>query len=77
MSLLQIVASALFDVFTSSLRLGEDMSINTVFKFPSVIRRQHDGPLGIHIDAYEALPHEKGYFGEQTVKLYLHAVGVL
>ena len=39
--------------------------------------RYQNGPLGIYIDAYEALPHEKGYFGEQTVKLYLHAVGVL
>ena len=31
------------------------MSTSTRFKFPSVIRRQHEGPLGIHIDMYEAL----------------------
>lgn len=38
------------------------MNTSTVFKFPSVIRRLHDGPLGIYIDAYEALLHEQGLF---------------
>jgi site-specific recombinase XerD len=70
---LPIVGSALFDVLSSSLRLGEDMSMNTVFRFPSVIRRQHDGPLGIHIDAYEALLQEEGYSRRSTY-VHLHVV---
>jgi hypothetical protein len=37
------------------------MSTSTIFKFPSVIRRQHEGPLGIHIDMYEAMLGEHGY----------------
>lgn len=49
------------------------MSMNTVFKFPSVIRRQHDGPLGIHIDAYEALLQEEGYSHRSTY-VHLHVV---
>lgn len=73
MFLLLIVASALFDVFSSSLRLGKDMSMSTVFKFPSVIRRQHDGPLGIDIDAYEALLQEEGYSRRSTY-VHLHVV---
>ena len=52
------------------------MSINTVFKFPSVIRRQHDGPLGIHIDAYEALLQEEGYSRGSTY-VHLHIVADL
>src|ERR1035437_6582153 len=71
--LLPIIGSALFDVLSSSLRLGEDLSLNTVFKFPSVIRRQHDGPLGIHIDAYEALLQEEGYSHRSTY-VHLHVV---
>src|ERR1035437_5297706 len=55
------------------LRLGEDMNMSTVFKFPSVIRRQHDGPLGIHIDAYEALLQEEGYSRHSTY-MHLHVV---
>src|SRR5260370_18624780 len=50
------------------LRQGEDMS-TTIFKFPSVIRHQHEGPLGIHIDAYEALLGEHGYSRRST---YVH-----
>lgn len=42
------------------------MNTSTVFKFPSVIRRLHDGPLGIYIDAYEALLHEQGYSRAST-----------
>ena len=49
------------------------MSMNTVFKFPSVIRRQHDGPLGIYIDAYEALLQEEGYSRRSTY-VHLHVV---
>jgi hypothetical protein len=49
------------------------MSMSTVFKFPSVIRRQHDGPLGIHIDAYEALLQEEGYSRRSTY-VHLHVV---
>jgi len=49
------------------------MSMNTVFRFPSVIRRQHDGPLGIHIDAYEALLQEEGYSRRSTY-VHLHVV---
>jgi site-specific recombinase XerD len=45
------------------------MSASTIFKFPSVIRRQHDGPLGIHIDAYEAQLREQGY---SRVSTYVH-----
>ena len=45
------------------------MNTSTVFKFPSVIRRLHDGPLGIHIDAYEALLQERGYSRAST---YVH-----
>ena len=64
-----VVGSALFDVFSSPLRQGEDMSTTTIFKFPSVIRRQHEGPLGIHIDMYEALLGEHGYSRSST---YVH-----
>jgi site-specific recombinase XerD len=49
------------------------MSTNTVFKFPSVIRRQHDGPLGIHIDAYEALLQAQGY-SRASKYVHLHIV---
>jgi site-specific recombinase XerD len=45
------------------------MSASTRLKFPSTIRRQHDGPLGIHIDAYEALLQERGYSRAST---YVH-----
>lgn len=45
------------------------MNMSTVFKFPSVIRRLHDGPLGIYIDAYESLLHEQGYSRTST---YVH-----
>jgi site-specific recombinase XerD len=52
------------------------MSTSTVFKFPSVIRRQHDGPLGIHIDAYETLLQEEGYSRRSTY-VHLHVVADL
>lgn len=42
------------------------MATNTVFRFSSVIRRLHDGPLGAHIDAYEALLQEQGYSRSST-----------
>ena len=49
------------------------MSMSTAFKFPSVIHRQHDGPLGIHTDAYEALLQEEGYSLRSTY-VHLHVV---
>ena len=49
------------------------MRASTVFKFPSVIRRQHDGPLGIHIDGYEALLQEQGYSRASTY-VHLHVL---
>ena len=52
------------------------MSTSTIFKFPSVIRRQHEGPLGIHIDMYEALLGEHGYSRSSTY-VHLHIVGDL
>src|SRR5712671_5827249 len=58
------------------LRQGEDMSTSTIFKFPSVIRRLHEGPLGIHIDAYEALLGEHGYSRRSTY-VHLHVVADL
>jgi hypothetical protein len=73
---LLVVGSALFDVFSSPLRQGEDMSTSRIFKSPSVILRQHDGPLGIHIDAYEALLGEHGYSPRSTY-VHLHIVSDL
>jgi hypothetical protein len=52
------------------------MSTSTIFKFPSVIRRQHEGPLGIHIDAYEAFLGEHGYSRRSTY-VHLHIVADL
>ena len=52
------------------------MSTSTIFKFPSVIRPQHEGPLGIHIDMYEALLGEHGYSRSSTY-VHLHIVGDL
>ncbi|MEW6367115.1 MAG: hypothetical protein AB1714_20995 [Acidobacteriota bacterium] len=37
------------------------MSTSSFFKFHGVIRRLHEGPLGVHIDAYAALLQEQGY----------------
>src|SRR6185437_939978 len=51
------------------LRRGEAMATSTVVKFPSVIPLQHEGPLGAHIDAYEALLREQGYSRRST---YVH-----
>jgi hypothetical protein len=59
--------------FPQLLRQGEDMITSTIFKFPSVIRRQHEGPLGIHIDAYEALLQRQGYSHASTY-VHLHIV---
>src|SRR2546422_6467796 len=58
------------------LRQGEDMSTSTIFKSSSVIRRQHEGPLGIHIDAYEAVLGEHGYSRRSTY-VHLHIVSDL
>ena len=52
------------------------MSTSTIFKFPSVIRGQHEGPLGIHIDMYEALLGEHGYSRSSTY-VHLHIVADL
>jgi len=49
------------------------MSTSTIFKFPSVIRRQHEGSLGIYIDGYEALLGEHGYSRRSTY-VHLHIV---
>ena len=37
------------------------MSTSSFFKCHRVIRRLHEGPLGVHIDAYAALLQEQGY----------------
>jgi site-specific recombinase XerD len=37
------------------------MSTSSFFKFQKVIRRLHEGPLGVHVDAYAALLQEQGY----------------
>ena len=52
------------------------MSTSTIFKLPRVIRHQHEGPLGIHIDAYEALLGEHGYSRRSTY-VHLHIVADL
>ena len=49
------------------------MTTSTIFKFPSVVRRHHEGPLGIHVDAYEALLREHGYSRGSTY-VHLHIV---
>lgn len=51
-------------------------SMRTIFQSPSVIRRQHEGPLGLHIDAYEALLWEQGYSRTSTY-VHLHIVADL
>jgi site-specific recombinase XerD len=52
------------------------MSTSRILKNPSVIRRQHEGPLGIHIDGYEALLGEHGYSYTSTY-VHLHIVADL
>jgi len=52
------------------------MSTSTIFKLSSAVRRQHEGPLGIHIDGYEALLREQGYSRGSTY-VYLHVVADL
>ena len=52
------------------------MTTNAIFKFPSVVRRHHEGPLGIHVDAYEALLREQGYSRGSTY-VHLHIVADL
>ena len=37
------------------------MSTSSLFKSHRVIRRLHEGPLGVHIDAYAAILQEQGY----------------
>jgi site-specific recombinase XerD len=49
------------------------MTTSTIFKFPSVVRRHREGPLGIHVDAYEALLREHGYSRGSTY-VHLHIV---
>jgi site-specific recombinase XerD len=45
------------------------MSTTAVSKFLSVIRRQHEDPLGVYLDSYKALLQEQGYSRGST---YLH-----
>ena len=52
------------------------MTTNAKFKFPSVVRRHNEGPLGIHVDAYEALLREQGYSRGSTY-VHLHIVADL
>ena len=52
------------------------MTTSAIFKFPSVVRRHHEGPLGIHVDAYEALLREQGYSRGSTY-VHLHIVADL
>ena len=49
------------------------MTTSAIFKFPRVVRRHHEGPLGIHVDAYEALLREQGYSRGSTY-VHLHIV---
>jgi site-specific recombinase XerD len=49
------------------------MTTSAIFKFPSVVRRHHEGPLGIHVDAYEALLREQGY-SRGSIYVHLHIV---
>jgi hypothetical protein len=52
------------------------MITSAIFKFPSVFPRHHEGPLGIHVDAYEALLPEQGYSRGSTY-VHLHIVADL
>ena len=52
------------------------MTTSAILKFPSVVRRHHEGPLGIHVDAYEALLREQGYSRGSTY-VHLHIVADL
>ena len=52
------------------------MSTSTIFRFSSAVHRQHEGPLGVHIDAYEALLGEQGYSRGSTY-VHLHVVADL
>jgi site-specific recombinase XerD len=52
------------------------MSTSTRFKNPSVMQRQHEGPLGIHIDAYEVFLREHGYSPRSTY-VHLHIISDL
>jgi len=52
------------------------MTTSAIFKFTSVVRRHHEGPLGIHVDAYEALLREQGYSRGSTY-VHLHIVADL
>ena len=52
------------------------MTTSAIFKFPSVVRRHHEGPLGIHVDAYEVLLREQGYSRGSTY-VHLHIVADL
>jgi len=45
------------------------MSTTAASTFPNVIRRQHDGSLGVYLDVYKALLQEQGYSRGST---YLH-----
>jgi site-specific recombinase XerD len=52
------------------------MTTSAIFKFTSVVRRHHEGPIGIHVDAYEALLREQGYSRGSTY-VHLHIVADL
>ena len=52
------------------------MSTSSFFKFHGVIRRLHEGPLGIHVDAYAALLQEQGY-KRRSARVHLQIVADL
>lgn len=52
------------------------MNTSTIFKSSSAVRRLREGPLGIHIDAYEVLLGEQGYSRGSTY-VHLHVVADL
>ena len=49
------------------------MSPDAAFKFPTMIRRLHAGPLRVHIDEYVALLREQGY-SRQSARVHLQVL---
>ena len=49
------------------------MSTDAFFKFPTMIRRLHAGPLRVHIDEYVALLQEQGY-SRQSARVHLQVL---
>ena len=49
---------------------------NHFFSFEKVLKRLHEGPLGVYIDAYAGMLREKGY-AERTAKEKIRIVADL